>query len=705
VLEYGDGGTSQVKFNRGKGFLSPCLHASVRWYAQTTAPLHCAQTFFRPPSPPYLPHNMGKKRSAPAPDVAKPATMRLHIAPLTAETAASILPAGTDLGTISYHATPTFPENAYGFVDLPTAAAEKLKKKLHGAIFRGVKVRVEEARPEEWKERLAKEQETKEERRERKEQKKRKREDGVLEGMLLDPARRIARGWVDKEKKERKEKTEAKDKDGKKKEKKEKKKVDRSECLFKAAIPANKVDLIKEKPKKEKKSKEEKALEKAAKKDKKTRKVIREFENLEKFPAFLKSSQLDDTRGPSDFVGEFVDGVGWVDGKGNVVEEPPKKKHKKDKKKEQADKEVTKVPKEATPEPEVSETPKVVDFDEDSAPAPDAMDIDDAASVSSEEVFFDVPEVSAQDTPVVGAEQDESDKDSEADKAKEKVTEAKQTTPVPVEEKEASSESEPESETEAEDSSEDEESAEEVEAAEDKVFASQQDDSSDSGSSDDEDEDEDEAEPKASPSKEKPTLAPIVTEVHPLEALYKPSTADTTESSTTAATGTFKFGFSSGGGNDSEDEDDGIAQTRTPSRDPGRYRSSAPTPDTAIGTKRFFSPTSASEESASESTAPTTSVAPFLGAVDAPLLFNHEESRFLKGMSLWQKLPQPKALLPGEEQEQAEGEAITDPVELWKKRFYDNRGEWNREWKRRRKEGLKAKRKRERAGPSGANRV
>jgi hypothetical protein len=644
---------------------------------------------------------MGKKRPAPAPTVEeKPATVRLHITPLTAETASSILPAGTDLSTVSYHAIPTFPENAYGFVDLPTAAAEKLKKKLHGAMFRGVKVRVEEARPEEWKERVAKQrEETKEERRERKREKKRKREDGVLEGMQLDENRRIARGWVDKEKKERKEKTEAKDKDGKKekKEKKEKKKPDRSECLFKAAIPANKVDLIKEKPKKAKKSKEEKALEKAAKKDKKTRKVIREFENSEKFPAFLKSSQLDPTRGPSDFVDEFVDGVGWVDGKGNVVEEPPKKKHKKDKKKERADKEVIEAPKEAIPEPEVSETPKVVDFDEDSAPAPDAMDIDDAASVSSEEAFFDVPDDTAQNTSVVDTEQDESDNDSEADKAEGKVTDVKRAKSVPADEEESSSESESEFEA---DSSEDEDAnVQEAVATEDKVSAGQQDDSADSESSDE----EDETEPKPSPPKEKPTLAPIVTEVHPLEALYKPSTADTTESTTIASTGTFRFGF--GGGDDSEDEDDGVAQTSTPYRDPGRYRSSAPTPDTAIGNKRFFSPTSASEESPTESKAPSTSIAPFLGAVDAPLLFNHEESRFLKGMSLWQKLPQPKALLPSEEQEQAEGEAITDPVELWKKRFYDNRGEWNREWKRRRKEGLKAKRKRERAGPSGANRM
>ncbi|KAA8909098.1 hypothetical protein FN846DRAFT_943414 [Sphaerosporella brunnea] len=635
---------------------------------------------------------MGKKRTTVPTTTTTAETTRLHITPLTAATASSILPAGTDLATVSYHELPTFPEHSYGFVDLPAAAAEKLKKKLHGAMFRGVKVRVEEARPETWvKER---DEEPKEERRERRREKKRKREDGVLEGMQLDEERRIARGWVDKEKKERKE---AKDKDGKKS-KKEKKKADRSECLFKAAIPPNKLDLVKEKPKKEKKSKEEKALEKAKKKDKKTRKVIREFEKLEKFPAFLKSSQLDPTRTPSDLVGGFVEGVGWVDGKGAVVEEPPKKKHKKDRKK---DKVVQEAPKGSTPVSEVAEQPKVVDFDDEKepepAPAHDDMDIDDAASVSSEEVFFDVPDTAAEDTLVVDASADEeSDEESQAEA---KTAETKQASSTPIEENDASSESG--SGSEAESSSEDEEDEEEKE--EEKAIAtkakvsspipSQKDeDCSDSSSSDEE-------EPiKSSPSKEKPSLAPLNTKVHPLEALYKPSAAETMAEA--ASGGTFKFGFGSGDSED-EDEDDGPALVRTPYREPGGYRSSAPTPDTAIGTKRFFSPT-ASEEGESFAAAPV--VAPFLGAVDAPLLFNHEESRFLKGMSLWQKIPRPKALLPGE-QEAAGTEAVTDPVELWKKRFYENRGEWNREFKRRRKEGLKAKRKRERTGPSGANRV
>ena len=49
-----------------------------------------------------------------------------------------------------------------------------------------------------------------------------------------------------------------------------------------------------------------------------------EFENTQKFPSFLKESQLDPARRPADLVGDFVEDVGWVDGKGKLVEEQVK---------------------------------------------------------------------------------------------------------------------------------------------------------------------------------------------------------------------------------------------------------------------------------------------------------------------------------------------------------------------------------------------
>lgn len=48
-----------------------------------------------------------------------------------------------------------------------------------------------------------------------------------------------------------------------------------------------------------------------------------------------------------------------------------------------------------------------------------------------------------------------------------------------------------------------------------------------------------------------------------------------------------------------------------------------------------------------------------------PLLFMHEDSMFLKGLSLWQQLPTPKTLLL------KEGEGDNDLAEVWKKRFYE----------------------------------
>ncbi|KAI5847992.1 hypothetical protein BZA05DRAFT_404085 [Tricharina praecox] len=585
-------------------------------------------------------------------------TVRLHITPLTTATAASILPAGTDLSTISFHALPTFPEASYGFVDLPVDAANKLKKKLHGAIFRGVKVRVQEARAEEWKKRTV-EEVPEDNGKVGQKKRKRAREEGVLEGF------EIGDRSVDGEKKKRKE---------------------RGECLFKVVIPPNKTDNDVKKEKKKELSKEEKKEEKKAEKregkDKKKKKVVKEFDHLEKFPQFLKISQLDMTRGKESLAAEFVEDVGWVDAKGEIVELPPKKKEKKQKKEKKEEKKEKK--KEEAPEPAVEETatPGIVDFTEDIAvdieSIAEAMDIDDNVSVSSEEVFADVSD-----------NVEESSETAKEDEKEEQDTMA-------AADADSSSESEDDGQEEDEDMAEDDS----------KSFVSKTEPESKA-------EEPAPAKVLSTPAKGKQvmshtSLPPLA--IHPLEALYKPaaldSDADPTEASG-ANVSAFKFGF----GGDAEDSDDDVAPVSTPYRDPGRYRSSAPTPDTAIGTKRFFSPASISDDSGGEfypTTPHTTSSSNVIS--DAPLLFLHEESRFLKGLSLWQQLPQPTALKPVEEpakEEEGEAKLITDPVEIWKKRFYESRGEWNRDWKRRRKEGLKAKRKRERTGPggSGANRA
>jgi hypothetical protein len=71
--------------------------------------------------------------------------------------------------------------------------------------------------------------------------------------------------------------------------------------------------------------------------------------------------------------------------------------------------------------------------------------------------------------------------------------------------------------------------------------------------------------------------------------------------------------------------------------------------------------------------------------VEAPLLGSHEESRFLGSLSVWAKIPSSKTLEELPEQEVAD-ETDADLVERWKQTFYQNRGEWNREWKRRRRD-------------------
>src|SRR5271170_3536799 len=73
---------------------------------------------------------------------------RLHITPLNPTLLPSILPPAvlTAARNISYHSLQTFPEKEFGFVDLPSMEARKIKKKLNGSILKGTKVKIEEAR-------------------------------------------------------------------------------------------------------------------------------------------------------------------------------------------------------------------------------------------------------------------------------------------------------------------------------------------------------------------------------------------------------------------------------------------------------------------------------------------------------------------------------------------------------------------------------
>ncbi|KAI0186251.1 hypothetical protein EV127DRAFT_439259 [Xylaria flabelliformis] len=263
------------------------------------------------------------------PETATPYT-RLHITPFDESLQNIVIPASVlpRARNISYHTIETFPEKRFGFVDLPTMDAEKLKKKLNGAVLKGSKVRVETARPESIPDSAADADngETKEK---KKKSKKRKRETDVIEGVQLE-GRKVKRGWTtteqemieEKRKKTKKEKKEGKSsKDEEKKDKKDKKKdkkkaavkskyTDEPECLFKTKLPTAG-------PSKAAEEAEETSTPKKKRKRKSDREVVvHEFEKTTKYPTFLKSTSTVATAEAT----TFEDGVGWVDSTGKVVE-------------------------------------------------------------------------------------------------------------------------------------------------------------------------------------------------------------------------------------------------------------------------------------------------------------------------------------------------------------------------------------------------
>ena len=238
---------------------------------------------------------------------------RLHITPLDPELFPIILPPPlrATARNVSFHSIETFPEKRYAFLELPAMEAEKLRKKLHGSVLKGTKMRIEKARPE--KRTSTTEEDEKPDKKRKKSakddatgEKKRKRDRDVLEGAELKD-RKVKRGWT--EPSEHKQKKSKRDKDEKAPEKKKRTKskyTDSEELLFKTKVPPNATANLPDDGTPKKKKKKGKAREV----------TVHEFEKTTKFPSFLKNSSGDtDTK-----TTEFVDGKGWVDDEGNVVE-------------------------------------------------------------------------------------------------------------------------------------------------------------------------------------------------------------------------------------------------------------------------------------------------------------------------------------------------------------------------------------------------
>lgn len=228
----------------------------------------------------------------PTPAPAGDTFARLHISPLDADLLKVVVPAAAlpNARNISYHTIETFPERRYGFVELPSADAEKVRKKFHGSTLKGSKMRVEKARPEKTRGPDAEEDTGKKRKKKGSDDKdgaskKRKRDYNTVEGVLLPEGRKVKRGWTVTTDEARKEKKKGKAKDKEKEEKRARKVksrfTDKEECLMKTVLPPNAPTAADVAAKNQKKKKKGKAKREV---------VVHEFEDTTKFPSFLKAS-------------------------------------------------------------------------------------------------------------------------------------------------------------------------------------------------------------------------------------------------------------------------------------------------------------------------------------------------------------------------------------------------------------------------------
>lgn len=236
--------------------------------------------------------------------------MRLHITPLDANLLPTVL--GPTLAktaeNISYHSIPTFPENDYGFIDLPETDAKNLISKLNGAILRGKKMKVEQARSKKRSHDVVEETVSLPDQSQKKAKKPKKDiQDDVLTGHLLSPDRKVKRGWT-----EPKSDGSARSKSKDKKQKKDSKHqapsqyTEGEELLFRTKLPPNKEHLDTTTQRKSEK-----------KTGRKPETIVHEFQRTEIQPDFVRDTAS------SGQAAEYVDHVGWVDRKGEVLEQAP----------------------------------------------------------------------------------------------------------------------------------------------------------------------------------------------------------------------------------------------------------------------------------------------------------------------------------------------------------------------------------------------
>ncbi len=481
------------------------------------------------------------------------------------------------------------------------ADAERIKKKLNGSILKGTKVRIEKARPV----KKAVIDDAYEVERPKKERKKRKRDQLEVPGIDIRE-RHVKRGWT----------VPTKDKGkGKEKEKIAKSKfTTQPECLFKTVLPSNKVANAKG------------GLKKSKDKKKGKETLVHEFERTVKYATFLRAPGGGKSKG----VVEYIEGKGWFDEDGNVVEVVKIRKAPANDEPKPAAKEELKAEsssEESSDEDEeggfVGSKPKIPDNKAEEGSSSDDSSSDEGSDHKHVESSIPASKVDEYNNEESSSEESSSEEESDhvPVASNSKATKA------------ASTSSETSSESSVEDSSsESEEEPEEPQSA---------------------------LTPRAESSSgpgltikipDSMTSTPIASSVHPLEAIYKRKVDENPNA------GSFSF-FEGKDGEDIEVETY-LQVPLTPFTQKDfefrGIRSAAPTPDTAHPNKRFVWPTDKEhddDEGDAEANSPT---------------------REAKGK-----------------------EKEADPESDFQKWFWENRGNVNRAWKKRRKVVAKEKRQRE----------
>jgi hypothetical protein len=503
--------------------------------------------------------------------------LRLHITPFSKDLAQSILSSHSSLAadSISYHTLETFPEHCYGYIELPIMEAEKLKKKLNGSILKGKKLRIEHARPQKRRFEPAEDEEEEEESTSDvkggpRMSKKARQSTAELQGHELDPERKIKRGWTEPGKggtvKPRPASRVAS------------KYTNQPECMFRVQLPPNK-EIKTSGPKGNEK-------DRATKKEKKAT-VVHEFEKSAIQPSFLRDRPGTGNVGVAT---EYVDGVGWVDKDGNVLEEGTKKLRNRGRINDLRGAQIT----------------------DPSSGNPASKDEQGSSS----------------DKDGNGRQKKNELISTSANKAS---TPSEKSTSEAVDEETSSS-------------------------------GTSLSDSESSSDPDEESEQQSVPEPKAAEADHLGEVKADSASVHPLEALFKQpkqSASQTRGKRPLEIKTTFNF-F----GPDGEST---MPETPFTSRDLQMrgLRSAAPTPDTALPTRRFFAES------------------------DSPSSDDPEDEAGAEGPSGGPSGGPTDGMLPTDKSKQTEGESE------FAKWFWEHRGENNRAWKRRRRETMKEKRQRE----------